>query len=471
MNESNYAGKSFVFIGFGSIGQALLSPLLDHFDIPSSRVKIITGDTRGQAIARSFSIEPYIDPLTPQNFRAILDPYIDSNTLVINVSVDVSTLDLIQFCQERGALYVDTVIEPWVGRYADPELSPSERSNYALREEILALRKQSASQSPTAILTHGANPGLVSHFVKQALLDIAADTGRVGSDPTSRAEWATLASDLGIRVIHIAERDSQLPVQRKATNRFINTWSVDGFISEGLQPAELGWGSHERLLPSDAHKFGFGCGAAIYLDRPGMMTQVRSYTPLTGPQTAYLITHGESISIADYLSIADTAGDITYRPTVLYAYHPNDETILSIIELQEHGWIPQDERIVISDEIRSGVDTLGVLLMGHGNKSYWYGSSLSIEEARQIAPHNNATSLQVIAGIISAIAWALRFPNRGIIEPDEMPYRDILATARPYLGRVFGEYTDWTPLMGRSPLFPEDIDPHDPWQFKNFRIP
>jgi Homospermidine synthase len=40
----------------------------------------------------------------------------------------------------------------------------------------------------------------------------------------------------------------------------------------------------------------------------------------------------------------------------------------------------------------------------------------------------------------------------------------------PYLGKLVGAYTDWTPLAGRSGLYPDDIDASDPWQFRNFRV-
>jgi homospermidine synthase len=470
MSKGVFCGRKILFIGFGSIGQALIAPLFSHFDIPPERVTIITGDDRGETIARDFSVSFRIAPLTKSNYQRVLSPYIDADTFVINVSVDVSTHDIIEFCQARGALYLDTVIEPWAGRYTDPALSPSERTNYALREEMLALRARSGPDAPTAILTHGANPGLVSHFVKLALLNLATETDPAIAEPTSRREWAELAQRLGIKVIHIAERDSQLPSLRRQPGEFTNTWSVDGFIGEGLQPAELGWGSHEKILPADAREFETGCKAAIYLDRPGISTHIRSYSPLSGPQTAFLITHGESISIADYFSVRDSQGEVSYRPTVLYAYHPNDDTILSMIELQEREWMPQERRTVITDDIESGIDALGVLLMGHNNKSYWFGSFLSIEEARHLTLHNNATSLQVVAGILSAAEWALQSPTSGIIEPDEMPFRQIIENARPYLGEVFGKSIDWTPLDGRRALFAEDIDPSDPWQFKNFRI-
>jgi homospermidine synthase len=41
---------------------------------------------------------------------------------------------------------------------------------------------------------------------------------------------------------------------------------------------------------------------------------------------------------------------------------------------------------------------------------------------------------------------------------------------RPYLGEVFGEYTDWTPLQHRGELFPEELDKSDPWQFTNVLV-
>ena len=146
----------------------------------------------------------------------------------------------------------------------------------------------------TAVMAHGANPGLVSHFVKRALLTVAADTGVSVSAPSSRAEWAQLARTLGIKGIHIAERDTQTTVTPKVRGEFWNTWSIDGFVGEGMQPAELGWGTHEKGLPEDGFRHGFGCDAAIYLGRPGASTRVRTWTPMEGPFHGFLITHNEA---------------------------------------------------------------------------------------------------------------------------------------------------------------------------------
>ncbi|MSO77897.1 MAG: homospermidine synthase [Alphaproteobacteria bacterium] len=457
-----------VIVGFGSIGQGVLPLLLRHIAMAGDRITIVTAEERGHGVAAAYNVRFVRQALTRENYATVLDPLLGAGDFLLNLSVDVASVALIALAQRRGALYLDTCIEPWVGGYTDPTLSPSQRSNYALRESALALGA-AARGGPTAVLTHGANPGLVSHFVKQALLDIARDTGHATGWLDGRAAWAGLARDLGVRVIHIAERDTQTANIAKRRGEFVNTWSIDGFVGEGMQPAELGWGSHERHWPVDARHHDFGCGAAIYLERPGAGTRVRSWTPLEGPYHGFLVTHNESISIADYLTLKDGAG-LVYRPTVHYAYHPCDDAVLSLHEIAGRNWAVQPEKRLMMDEIESGIDELGVLLMGHAKGAYWFGSRLSIEESRRLAPYNNATSLQVTATVLAGMVWAIENPRHGIVEADEMDYARIMAVARPYLGEVLGVYSDWTPLGGRGKLFPETLDPDDPWQFPNFRV-
>jgi homospermidine synthase len=161
---------------------------------------------------------------------------------------------------------------------------------------------------------------------------------------------------------------------------------------------------------------------------------------------------------------------VAYRPTVHYAYHPCDDAIVSLHELAGKNWVMQPRQRLMMKEIVRGVDELGVLLMGHRRGAYWYGSRLSIAEARRLAPHNNATSLQVTAAVLAGVIWAMENPNRGIVEPDEIDHVRILQIARPYLGEVIGAYSDWTPLQDRGRLFEESVDLSDPWQFGNFRV-
>jgi homospermidine synthase len=457
-----------VIVGFGSIGQGALPLILRHIGITAERVTIVTAEDVGAEEAARYGVRFIKQRLTRENFRRTLDPVLGRGDFLLNVSVDVSSIALIRYSWEKGAMYLDTCIEPWPGGYTDPTIPAARRTNYALREEALALRSGSA-RLPTAVLTHGANPGLVSHFVKQALLNIAVDLGIADPSPSTRAEWADLAHRIGVKVIHIAERDTQVSTIAKEPNEFVNTWSVDGFVSEGSQPAELGWGSHERNFPRDGRRFDFGGGSAIYLGQPGVTTRVRSWTPINGPYHGWLITHAEAISIADYLTVRKDAQAV-YRPTVHYAYHPSDSAVLSVHEFCGRNYQIQDRKRILMDDISKGIDELGVLLAGHKKNAYWYGSQLAVDQARALAPYNNATSLQVTSALLAGMVWAMENPNNGLTEPEDMDFKRCLALSMPYLGPVAGHYTDWTPLTDRERLFPEDLDKSDPWQFKNVRV-
>ncbi|CEK09517.1 homospermidine synthase [Legionella hackeliae] len=465
--ENKYIALSnkLVIIGFGSIGQAILPLLFRHLKLTPSQIIIITKDEQGAQVAKEFGLFLEIMALTPENYLPFLMNILSEGDFLLNLSVDVSSVSLIKLCQDKGILYLDASTEPWKGGYVDKTLSPSSRSNYALRTEVLKLKKH---QAPTAVITHGANPGLVSHFVKQALWNLANDEQLLMPHPSTAEEWALLAKTLGIKVIHIAEHDTQITPRPKLANEFVNTWSAHGFIAEGSQPAELSWGSHERHWPKDAHHHEFGSKSAIYLNRPGASTRVRSWTPGLGSYHGYLITHAEAISIGSYLTL--TNKDDLYRPTVHYAYLPCPDAILSLLELQGSEWCEQEEKRLIFSEILEGIDELGVLLMGHTRGAYWYGSQLSIHEARQLVPHNNATSLQVASGVLAGLIWAIKNPQKGVVEPEELDYQFILEIARPYLGKVKGYYTDWNPLRNREKLFKENLDLADPWQFLNLRV-
>jgi homospermidine synthase len=458
-----------VMIGFGSIGRGTLPLIERHFHYDRSRFTVIDPVDTDRALVDERGYRFIQKAVTRENFVDLLKPLLTEGpgqAFIVNLSVEVSSAAIIRLAHEVGALYVDTVCEPWPGFYMDARLTLSQRSNYALRQEVLDQR-QALGPGPTAISCCGANPGMVSWFVKQALLNVARDIGLKTPEPKSREEWARLAKNVGVKGIHIAERDTQRATTPKPLNVFVNTWSVEGFVSEGLQPAELGWGTHEKHLPPEGKRHGYGPACAIYLLRPGAGTRVRSWTPTAQAQHGFLVTHNESISIADYFTLHEN-GAAAYRPTVHYAYRPADDAVLSLDEMAGAQWEQQPSWHILDErEIVDGIDELGVLLYGHAKNAYWYGSQLSIEETRRVAPYQNATGLQVSSAVLAGMVWALENPRAGIVEADELDFRRCLEVQLPYLGPVVGVYTDWTPLTGRGKLFPEDLDTDDPWQFKN----
>ena len=109
-----------VMIGFGSIGQGVLPLILRHIGVPAERIVIVTAEDRGIEEAQRYGIKFIREPLTRENFRRVLEPLLGRGDFLLNLSVDVSSLALVKHCWERGAMYLDTCIEPWLGGYTDP---------------------------------------------------------------------------------------------------------------------------------------------------------------------------------------------------------------------------------------------------------------------------------------------------------------------------------------------------------------
>lgn len=464
-----------VMIGFGSIGRGTLPLIERHFKFDRKRMVVIDPVDTDRKLLDDRGIRYVQAHVTADNYRELLKPLLtegEGQGFCVNLSVDTSSLDLMKLCRKLGVLYVDTVVEPWLGFYFDDKADNASRTNYALRETV---RREKAKNpgGTTAVSTCGANPGMVSWFVKQGLVNLAGDLGLKFEEPAfdDREGWAKLMKKCGVKGIHIAERDTQRAKNPKPMNVFWNTWSVEGFVAEGLQPAELGWGTHEKWKPKNARKQKKGNKAAIFLEQPGANTRVRSWCPTPGPQYGFLVTHNESISIADFFTVRDKKGKVVYRPTCNYAYHPCNDAVLSLHEMfGAEGKAQPEQHVLDENELVDGMDELGVLLYGHDKNAYWFGSQLTLEEARRLAPYQNATGLQVTSAVLAGMVWALENPEAGIVEADEVDYRRCLEVQLPYLGPVKGYYTDWTPLEGRPGLFPEDLDESDPWQFRNILV-
>jgi len=467
--------KSVLLVGCGATARAVIPILVNK--LPSDIALLaVDAEASDAALFASFGsrITFYRQTLTPQNFASFLEPLLTEHSFVLNLSTGISSVDMIRLCQKVGALYLDTCSEPWAGGYAGESDSDMCVTNGFLRQQALDLRRE-FPHGATAVLAHGANPGLISHFVKDAILLLAqaddrhcADmTSAQGDTPTTRSDWIRRARALDICAIQIAERDTQRTEKAFSAHDFFNTWSADGFLSELMQPSEFGIGTHEKRILPVIERASKGPGA--YFPAPSVCVRVKTWTP-DGPGEGYLVTHNESLSIADYFSHSE-GSTLTYRPTVYYAYQPCEIAQQSIKQWQRSRMTyPENCYVLKPEDIVSGTDYLGVLLITRSGKKFWYGSRLDIDCARRTAPFCSATTLQVAAGIYSGMRWALANPNKGIVEADEMDHREVMDFARPFLGDMIGLPTDWSPI-GASSAGSNTVLQNDTCELTDYLVP
>ena len=473
-----------LFVGYGSVAQCALPILVKHVKMPCSKITVMDFEDRRKELKAWLKrgVRFVRKRITPDNLGALLGKYVGAGDILIDLAWNIDCCEILQWCHDHGVLYVNTSVELWDPYRGAPDKHPTERTLYWRHMNIRRMTARWAEKGPTAVIEHGANPGLISHFTKQGLLDIAkrvlADrkvTGRAAEEIRQLVRDRTfnrLAMKLGVKVIHCSERDTQISNKPKQVDEFVNTWSVEGFREEGTTTAEMGWGTHEKELPPFAYEHKEGPRNQICLARMGVNTWVVSWVPnycIHG----MIVRHGEAFTISDKLTVREN-GKAVYRPTVHYAYCPCDEAIASLNELRGYDYRLVENQRIMNDEITSGADILGALIMGHAYNAWWTGSDLSIEESRRLVPHQNATTMQVAISVVAAVLWMTANPAQGVCVPDDLPHKFVLDIAKPYLGKFISKRSDWTPLKHYTNAFlgynNPAVDLEDPWQFKNFLI-
>jgi homospermidine synthase len=479
-----FEGRILV-IGLGAVSRCALPLLFKHIDAPAKNFTVLDF-AAVEANARyvtEMGANFVKDRVTRENMNELLSKYAGNGDIIIDLAWNIGCTDILQWCYDHNCRYMNTSVELWDPYEGSPNQPPTERTLYARQ---MLIRKMVAQWKPkrgaTAVLDHGANPGLVSHFTKAALEDISQkwlsehalqdERRTLIEEFYKKRMYNRMAQHLDVKVIHISERDTQVGNVPKQFDEFVNTWSIEGFYEEGIAPAEMGWGTHERTLPPRAQMHLSGPMNQICIANMGCRTWVRSYVPC-GEIVGMVIRHGEAFSISENLTVREE-GMPVYRPTVHYAYCPCDAAIASLHELQMRHYQLQPKLRIMNDEIVDGRDELGCLLMGHDYQSWWIGSLLDIHEARKLVPGQNATTLQVAASVMAATLWMIKNPSQGVCVPDDLPHREILGYAKPYLGPVVSQQVDWTPLKNWHSSFerygaqrPPD---EDVWQFNTFLV-
>ncbi|MBI5399747.1 homospermidine synthase [Candidatus Saganbacteria bacterium] len=473
-----------LIIGCGSVSQCAIPLVLRHIDVKSQNVTIMDFVDNRKRVKDSLQKGArYVsDKITKDNYQSKLKKYVGPGDLIIDLAWNIDCRAILQWCRENEVLYTNTSVEEWDPYKDEVRNDPTKYTLYTRHMEIRELlKKWGDNNGATAIVDHGANPGLVSHFTKKALIDITKKILKEKQSDRRQAElkaalqernFSRLAMLTGVKVIHISERDTQITDQPKQVNEFVNTWSIEGFYEEGVAPAELGWGTHEKYVPKGAYFHKVGPKNQICLSTLGMKTWVRSWVPC-GEITGMVIRHGESFSISDRLTVWEN-GEAIYRPTVHYAYCPSDSAINSLHELEMRQFHMQENQRIMADEIIDGRDELGVLLMGHDFNAWWCGSLLDIHTARKLVPHQQATTMQVAISVVAAAIWMIKNPRRGFLMPDDLDHEFILNIARPYISPFISKAVDWTPLKNLNTKFTKFDMPRpsddDVWQFTTFLV-
>src|SRR5215469_11212187 len=164
-----------LFVGFGAVARCTLPILLKHISVNPKLITIVDFEPNEAAL------RPWLkqgmtfvrNRVTPENLGTLLGQHLSDGDLLIDLAWNIDCGEIVQWCHDRGVLYVNTSVELWDPYAGAPNKHPTERTLYWRHMRLRRMISNWSEPGPTAVIEHGANPGLISHFTKHALLEIA----------------------------------------------------------------------------------------------------------------------------------------------------------------------------------------------------------------------------------------------------------------------------------------------------------
>ena len=467
LSQSIVFKNKILIIGCGSIGTALLPLLIKFIVMPPSNITICDKNANRFAKISQFvfqGVKTKHIKITKENAtKLIIDELgFGQDDLIIDASYEINTEYMFNLCSSYGISFINSAVEIWE---KEPEMKEVDYTFYNRFKNLETKNSANVIKKNNFIVSLGCNPGNVNIWTLYALEKINKQ-----NDNFTFSSYAELAKLMGLKTIHISEKDTQIIDKPKRANEYVNSWASDSvsWYDEAFSFCEISWGTHETKIPNNFRPE-LSNDYQIIINDTGCETFAYTYTPISKNVIGMLIRHEESYTICKALTLTDSTKKIIYKPSVYYVYKPNDSAVASTMEARANNNQPQPTCRLMTDDIVEGRDELGVTLFFENGDIYWVGSLLDIKEARLLYDGQfdniiNATVVQVVAGYLGGIFHLIELIEQkkyhGLLLPEDLPVSKFIKRTRPMLG-PFGlmEVTDW------------DVDCADPknlWQFHDF---
>lgn len=443
--------KRILIIGHGGIGNNMIPLFKKHLNVGSILVYDMNKDTLPLTSDSKITYKHL--KIDKHNYKREFEAFLRKGDLLLDLAYYIDTLEVIKWCKDKGVLFVNAAVEEWEDNESNNLQYPKEDPRlYTLYKRQMTIQKETSNwkNTPTAIITHGANPGWVSHTTKIAMRDWVNYLDKKGVDMTvqkallNKKDYPALAKELEIQVIQIAERDTLRQSIPRRKGEFICTWSPQGFIEEGIAPAELGFGTHETK--SDVFRYTEGPKNQVCFNTRGIDTYAETYVP-SGNYLGMIVRHEEAYSISEYLTVMEGEKAV-YRPTVYYCYYPCNDAISSVYEMKSNAYKQPETLRLPKKELIDGQDELGCFLISKKYGAWWIGTVQSVDNAKELCPGQSPTTLVVAAGVLSAVFYAFNHPELGVIHPEKMDETEALDVILPYLYPFKSFYVEnWEPKI------------------------
>ena len=489
--------RKIVQFGFGAVGKSFYEKVKKEIKFNENKYYVITANKEEfkDYVNLGGMIENFVtQEITKENFVQIFSKYLEEGDLLIDFADAVGTRDLCKWCAEQNIMYINTGEADW------PENWYSILNENLKKQEIKKLYKNSttANRHPI-VLQHGNNPGLVSHFVKAGLEYIVNNQFKKDKELKTLIKsnkFNEVAQKLGLEMIHVNDLDLQKINEPYNENTLFNTWCIDSFFFELLSEATFNIGTHEKITYADKCKLVDMNNGFIEFNTLAINTKCKTVYP-NGEFEGFLVPHEETITIAKSLEVKQN-DEIIYKPSVMFIYSPceyarkyfetakvSENAIPIVRQVDEKEMLlnedkgnnsenitkhsnnnsitpsnlqfntedredeniirgyryPQNSKIVYKENIASGTEYVGVLILGNKFNPVWIGNRIEIPylyKKEKDSYWQTPTITPVAMSALSAVCWMIKNKdNGGIYFPEDIAdYKSIIKIAEKYISKT-----------------------------------
>jgi homospermidine synthase len=427
--------KSLLLLGMGSIQKALIELLNHehHYLLQLPAICICPEDIPTYITKIKPDIKHIKTSITQENVKSLLEPYIIPTVLVIDLTVNVETIDIIVLCKKKGVLYINTSLEKYNNNETDMD---PEKTTLYYQEICLENATRNINNPVTILHSMGMNPGAISSLTYECIEAYCKQYHPEKIELLEQNKFNLVAKDI-LDMVHISEFDNQQIKQKAKPNWMINSWSGTGLVVEALCTSFVS--SNVDMVDYKKSKY----NKRIYYSPKYKSMDSKTDSICLYPDgttftyNGHMITHFEVVSLSKYLSHNE------YVPKISYVYSPSQTTQKCLQMMKANNYKePENNYVFTQKDItkKDTFDSLGALCHFRDGRKFWCGTVLTNEQTLKLLGKNiyiNATQLQVAISVLAGIEWMIENPKRGIITTEEIPYKYILKRCIPYWGNFF----------------------------------
>lgn len=425
-----FKNKIFIF-GYGLVGKSFLRLLKEEIELDMKQVFIIdkSKEELNEFLNEGGLKENYLlHFIESNNYKRIFSSIISKGDALLDFSEQTKNLDSLTWCLQNGVFYLSTSDGTW------PEEDETATA-YDIFKNIKKIETKYQKGYPSSVIEIGCNPGIVSLFVKEGIKKVAEDIeNKSVIKALNNNDFATAAKELEIETIIISDHDTlELKESLNSEDIFYNTWSPVGLYDEAVSLVELVIGtSFDIDKIKDKVKYFNPKDGYCLLNVRGIETIEKTYSP-SGYFDGHLITHEETLTIGDYLSVYED-NKLIYNPTVYFSYRPSKIALASLNRVKDKGYIKPNSFVRLSDVLSKGGEYVGIILISRKYGNYYFGTGIDINDLRKKWPRETPTIIQVTSPAVAAFKWMIKNPDQGLTFPERLPEVEILNATKKYLG-------------------------------------